>query len=524
MAIRWDRLAGDTSVFALRIAFADDPDDGQGISPDVALSWGSFQIWVNGRNLCAHQEEGEHINAVHWYQLPLIEWFACNWDALLHEERLPVRNEGDTGWASLRATMFPPPAVELDEEKSSRWESTWQRWWARHALRATREGGLFPDVVLRRFRDSIEVSWGSVRSGGMPHHFEFVESAPGSVRLSPRDVAAPLHDVLSEACQYLLSLAPESQRLSELSAVLHALDADERHEERLSWLAGIGADEGGHSVSWQRAKHLMSELADAPRRAILECSEVSPLVVSGSCHAALMFGSFAPNVTESDVLALARTMVELYSPQGDPHEIVEMSRSAPVDQFATPSWSQGYRLAEEIHEELHMDFARNDLVDVDALMGQLGIEILELDLSDESIRGVSIAGPQHRPGIVVNTRHNANEHAHGRRFTLAHEFCHLLFDRVEGRRLALASGPWAPRDIERRANAFAAMLLMPVDLIQRTISDLPQPVNTTRGLLGAVRRLQVGATSLLHHLTNLGFIEESERSRMEEELVSSDVR
>ena len=435
-----------------------------------------------------------------------------------------MRNEGDTGWTSLRATMFPPPAVEMDKEKVSKWESTWQQWWARHSLRSTREGGLFPDIVLRRFRDSVEVSWGSVRSDGMPHHFEFLESSPGSVRLSPRDVAAPLHDVLSEACEYLLSLAPESHRLSELGAVLQDLDADERHEERLSWLAGLGTNEEVIRAGWQRAKHLMSELADAPRRAILECSEVSPLVVSGSCHAALMFGSLTPNVTEDDVLTLARTMVELYSPHGDPHGVVEISRSAPVDQFATPSWTQGYRLAEEVHEGLHMDFARDGLVDVDALVGQLGIEVLELDLSDASIRGVSIAGPQHRPGIVVNTRHNANEHAHGRRFTLAHEFCHLLFDREEGRRLALASGPWAPRDIERRANAFAAMLLMPVDLIQRTVCDLPQPVNTTQGLLGAVRRLQVGATSLLYHLTNLGFIDETERTRMEDELVASGVR
>jgi len=46
-------------------------------------------------------------------------------------------------------------------------------------------------------------------------------------------------------------------------------------------------------------------------------------------------------------------------------------------------------------------------------------------------------------------------------------FCHILFDREYGTKWALASGPWAPRDLERRANAFAAMLLMPPGLLAK---------------------------------------------------------
>ena len=166
MATRWERLAGDTSVFALRVAFSSDPDEGRGVEPETSLSWGSFQIWVEGRNLCAHLEEGERIDSVHWYLLPIIEWFARNWNPLLHEERLPVRNDGDTAWTSLRATKFPPPAIENDEEKASEWEAAWQNWWARHAIRSASEGGLFPDIILRRVRDSVEVSWGPAPGEG----------------------------------------------------------------------------------------------------------------------------------------------------------------------------------------------------------------------------------------------------------------------------------------------------------------------------------------------------------------------
>jgi Zn-dependent peptidase ImmA (M78 family) len=33
-------------------------------------------------------------------------------------------------------------------------------------------------------------------------------------------------------------------------------------------------------------------------------------------------------------------------------------------------------------------------------------------------------------------------------------------------KLAMATGPWAPRDLEKRANAFAAMFIMPTDLVR----------------------------------------------------------
>ena len=207
-------------MFALRIAFASDPDEGQAIKPEVSVSWGSFQIWVGGRNLCAHLEEGERITSVHWYLLPLMEWFARYWNPLFHEERLPVKNDGISAWESLRSTRFPPQAIEDNEKQASKWEREWQAWWTRHALRAAREGGLFPDVLFRRLRDSIEVSWGTVHGEGMPYRFDFTEAPQGAYRLLPRAVTEPLHDVLSSASEYLVTLAgwsPSGQSVAQKS-------------------------------------------------------------------------------------------------------------------------------------------------------------------------------------------------------------------------------------------------------------------------------------------------------------------
>lgn len=215
MAWLWQQLAGDTRRFAIRLAFAADPHQGRAAAPDLAASWGSFELWVAGLNLCAHVEEGERIEAVHWYLLPLIEWFAACWNPLLQEERLPIRNAGSSAWQSMRDTRFPPAAIEGDDEKAGAWEIQWQGWWRRHALRAASDGGLFPDVVIRRCRGAVEFSWGEVRSAGMPNGFAFA-AASGMSRVAPADVAVPLHQVLLGATEYLLGVCRDSERIATL--------------------------------------------------------------------------------------------------------------------------------------------------------------------------------------------------------------------------------------------------------------------------------------------------------------------
>ena len=219
MATHWERLAGDTSAFAIKMAFMDDPDEGQGASADVSLSWGAFQIWANGWNLCAHLEEGERVESAHWYLLPLLEWFAHQWNPLLHEERLPCES-ADEAWTRLRGTRFPPLA--LDEAQESEWESAWHGWWSRHAIQAAREGGISPDVIFLRFQDSIEVSWGDSRSQGVPNHVSFA-LRPGAVRFEPKRVAEPLYEALEGAAAYLSSVAPHSSRIVDLNRAIRRL-------------------------------------------------------------------------------------------------------------------------------------------------------------------------------------------------------------------------------------------------------------------------------------------------------------
>lgn len=93
-----------------------------------------------------------------------------------------------------------------------------------------------------------------------------------------------------------------------------------------------------------------------------------------------------------------------------------------------------------------------------------------------------------------------------------------LYDRGYARRVALVSGPWAPPGVERRANTFAAMLLMPPDLVNRLIAEMSFPdVASVDAIKELSRRMGTGFLATLEHLTNIGKLTESERDLVQAE-------
>jgi hypothetical protein len=124
----WERLAGDTDRFAVRLSFEPDPDKDIFEDPAYGGSWGTLQIWADGLNICAHHAAGEPSDelyeSVHWYLLPLLEWIAKVWDPLLHEERLPLRNRAAT--AARAMTLDPPLPLGADPAHYYGDLDTWQ--------------------------------------------------------------------------------------------------------------------------------------------------------------------------------------------------------------------------------------------------------------------------------------------------------------------------------------------------------------------------------------------------------------
>ena len=138
-----------------------------------------------------------------------------------------------------------------------------------------------------------------------------------------------------------------------------------------------------------------------------------------------------------DALSAAAQLVEL---EGVPHR-------------------QGRDLAHWLRERIGL--GAEQACDVEPYLAKLGVLIEDLSVASKTIDAVCAWGPKHGPVILVNSRGPHAAGARGRRATLAHELCHLLVDRGGVLPLAEVKGGQVPRDVEARANAFAAELLVP---------------------------------------------------------------
>ena len=511
---------GDREKFFFQLAFEPPADPDFAAPEEDALSWGSFQLWVDGRNLCRHAVGTEESQAVYWHLLPFIEWLVEHWDYLFHEQRPPVRNAAQFAWQSLAETNSPL-ALEHGGEWDFQTAAVNAEWSGRHSITTCREGGLFPEVIIRRFWSGVEISWGDRPPPGAPAGFRFVEST-GAARLPVHLVAEAVQNVLAGAVGALRRSLPESKRLVLLEKKLGDLAAPRRQPRRLAILAGLGHDTNEWMKRWlSLRKALIAQFGDASAALahLFGGGNQNALVVQGSCEGALMFGAAAPTLSDTDVFNLAARLVShsLSPPTED--KLAAHARLQPPNPRCALPWQEGYQLAQEWAKANHLDNPGQP-VDVESHLAAFGVSVDDFTMEDEEIGGVAIARRERSPLILLNPHNQRNQFPSGRRFSLAHELCHLLYDRGAGAELALISGPWAPIELEKRAKAFAAMLLMPDALVERALGEAGASPSrpSFQDLLKAAKRLDVSADALAHHLSNRGWISPEKRDLLREEL------
>lgn len=150
-------------------------------------------------------------------------------------------------------------------------------------------------------------------------------------------------------------------------------------------------------------------------------------------------------------------------------------------------WREGRDFALRLRDHFGLD-ERARLPSMRDLVDALGIELVSSHLCDQRVAAFSLSDRTHGPAIVVNSR-GANANPWVRRFTLAHELCHVLHDEREHREIApiqlydesFAGG----RGAEPRANAFAAHLLAP----DMAVLDLYLQLKPKRALAAIVRSI-----------------------------------
>lgn len=493
----WRRFYGDTDRLAIQCDLLPDPDEGRGATPEQSASWGTLRVWVRGVCLTAHSSPGEGLSeGLSWYLLPLVEWFIVNWDALLHEERTPQPLEtpmaAEAAWLTSGWAGFEDPAAT----------DAWWAWWQRHDLFAARDGGFVPEMVVRRWRDQVEISWHNRAVAGVSSDVQFL-AAMGGARLRVLDVAPVLWQFLQDTTEEWVRRVPNSTIFRRLRVQLARLRKPEHRRLRQSLLVGA-ADA---SVSYDQLLDTLLQHVDQSVISLLAEPETAAIhaPVEGSTLVADLARSLETRWLEHDLAALMR--------RATPSTQTERTLIPPAPLDERPEWAQGYDLAERLCEELNL--SRTAPPDLDRIVRRLRISVAQVALRS-GVRGASLYSVGITPQIYVNVGAEVryNRTIPSQRFTLAKQLCHLLFDRSEGGRVASASGRWLAPDLTRRANAFAAYLLMPPQAVRQAFAEAGGEVD------GALRmvaeRFDTSLTATLNHLWNLRLISLEDRDGIAE--------
>ena len=492
----WVRF-GRPEAFEVRVCWVADAEPPERRPVGHGWSMGRINLIVAGENLTASVLQGQRQSYVGWYLSPVLDWIATHWVELLHEERFAwsERTRLPAAVACRRALEHWIAAGDPIGREAYRCVHAWYH---RHGLRSAALGGIFPDLFIRRSGDDIELSWTAEPPPFAPEGLTF-ESTAGRVRLAVADLAEPLWGLLQWATNQPPEM-PDAYR-SNWAGLCAKVEDIERLDTVVFERAHVpGAVLDSARIEFGRIDRL--DLFEDRRNADYPfIEEFSPAVA--------MFGGASPELGIDDIQALRDALVG-GCPGQDGEELgalVESRQGVPLD---VPHLD-GERFAAALLEELD-ESVGDDFVDVRAICSRLGITVEDVEFETDSIRGVALAGEGFSPKIVINLGHVYNSNEDGKRFTIGHELCHILFDRTRARRIAHVSGSWAPPGIEKRANAFAAYLLMPRDLIMRNLGHDDRFNSEEIWRLADI--LHVNESPLVEHLYNIDMIDEFERDHL----------
>lgn len=151
-------------------------------------------------------------------------------------------------------------------------------------------------------------------------------------------------------------------------------------------------------------------------------------------------------------------------------------------------------------------------IDVFAIAKDKGIDIIQGDLGD-------VSGILFRQGSRVIIWVNQNHSETRKRFTVAHEIGHLILhgderlhvDKVFAIKLRNQVSSQALDLGEIEANAFAAELLMPIEMVRQRTQELPGILDYDRDAVISelAKEFSVSPQAMTIRLINLGYINDS---------------
>lgn len=215
--------------------------------------------------------------------------------------------------------------------------------------------------------------------------------------------------------------------------------------------------------------------------------------------------------------SIARTRAELTSllKWAPPDDLDDLDPAGPPSE---PAWRQAEWLADQLRERLRLGLAPiRSVVD---LVDELGIHLLWTRALPASVPGLSLVDSRrYGRAIVLNLAEGAHQYW-VQRTTLAHELCHVVYDRDRTHPIGVVSrraGQTEREPLEQRASAFACYFLVPREAVKRFLFSRGvrkgDPLDA--GIVHALaNHFGVGIDLLTRHLGHLGWIDEGARAEL----------
>lgn len=432
----------------------------------VIVTGDRWSIYSRERCLTAWQDKASGICSDHLELSRLDDfcsWIAKNWWVIAygHDVRPSVLRS--------RAVSATRAYENADLARATESNADVSEWWSRHAIRAADLE--LPNLFFERQSDQIIISW------------DATPSEKRLYRISPSEDAFRTIEVISA----LRKLVGDR---------LHARISDDPLRDDLKRVLETDSDAGYATVlgfnptlskEWLRHRGFDDEAARE-----LATSGISRHPVVG-----LLRSSQGTTITRKD----CETIWKLLRPgvEGDFGHLRELAKGLNSSIDTHEPWQSGYQLARIVRDRLRV--GTSGRIDVESVIKDLGVTIVDASLSDNSILGACVGTSRFSPIVILNSDCEEVRGISGRRVTLAHELCHLLFDRGHMQSLARFEGGAADSDrlIEMRANAFAIELLVPMETLVAADGTV---VGDDRLKEMSVEQ-QVSLHALIPHATNL---------------------
>lgn len=418
-------------------------------------------------------------SGVEWTWIDLLEHLATNWFALLFEQSYPF------DWLTKRVT-----------HPGEMWAQAELRWSLKGDAVADREE---PLLYAFSSRHNLSAGWKGI---GLPGLYWF--RVGNSVLLSSEDgsVIRTDFEAAVRALDEVGSLMADAFKDSDNPRVIQAVSAwKSRFAEagRLFLEFSTGLDSAELAV--------LEKGRPSAEYWELQAGERWDSVHAANDNELLAAARMTKGILSSDrIAALLEIVRSLPKAIDSPIDEISVRAVQFMESYeGLPAHEAGYRLANWLRNDLALSESQS--FDVDDFLKRMGVPVKNARFGSDHIEALACWG-QRGPCIIVNDDRAYAESLGRLTMTLAHEICHFLIDRHNSLPAAEVLGGAVDLYVERRANAFAAELLLPRAAVAlageagaATLADILRYLRTQHGVSKAVACAQLFNSSFFETLT-----------------------